>query len=56
MTPLLELARSGPRSNLAGVGLMLAGAFLFSVNDALGKWLLADYSVGRSVAAVVEPP
>jgi drug/metabolite transporter (DMT)-like permease len=43
---------------LAGVGFMLAGTFLFSVNDALGKWLLADYSVGellllRSVAGLV---
>jgi S-adenosylmethionine uptake transporter len=57
MTPLLELAGK-PRSNLAGVGLMLAGAFLFSVNDALGKWLLADYSVGelllvRSAAGLI---
>jgi drug/metabolite transporter (DMT)-like permease len=57
MTPLQELA-GRPRRNLAGVGLMLAGAFLFSVNDALGKWLLADYSVGelllmRSAAGLI---
>jgi drug/metabolite transporter (DMT)-like permease len=37
---------------------MLAGTFLFSVNDALGKWLLADYSVGelllvRSAAGLI---
>ena len=37
---------------------MLAGIALFSVNDALGKWLLMTYSVGelllvRSVAALV---
>jgi drug/metabolite transporter (DMT)-like permease len=37
---------------------MLAGTLLFSVNDAIGKWLLADYSVGellllRSVAGLV---
>src|SRR5258708_39507796 len=43
---------------LAGTGMMLAGLALFSVNDALGKWLLADYSVGellliRSVAALI---
>jgi drug/metabolite transporter (DMT)-like permease len=43
---------------LAGTGLMLAGIALFSVNDALGKWLLADYSVGellliRSIAALI---
>jgi hypothetical protein len=31
---------------VAGIGLMLAGIFLFSVNDALGKWLLGTYSVG----------
>ena len=43
---------------IAGVGLMLAGIGLFSINDALGKWLLTTYSVGelllvRSVAALV---
>jgi drug/metabolite transporter (DMT)-like permease len=37
---------------------MLAGVAMFSVNDALGKWLLLDYSVGellliRSAAALV---
>ncbi len=37
---------------------MLAGVALFSFNDALGKWLLSDYSVGellliRSAAALV---
>ena len=30
-----------------GVGLYLAGVFLFALNDALGKWLVADYSVGQ---------
>jgi drug/metabolite transporter (DMT)-like permease len=45
-------------SALAGMGLMLAGTALFSVNDALGKWLVASYSVGelllvRSVAALI---
>jgi drug/metabolite transporter (DMT)-like permease len=43
---------------IAGVGLMLAGIGLFSINDALGKWLLTTYSVGelllvRSAAALV---
>lgn len=43
---------------LAGIGLMLAGIFIFALNDALGKWLIATYSVGqllliRSVAALV---
>ena len=37
---------------------MLAGIFVFALNDALGKWLIATYSVGqllliRSVAALV---
>ena len=43
---------------VAGIGLMLAGIALFSINDALGKWLLATYSVGellliRSAAALI---
>ena len=43
---------------VAGIGLMLAGIALFSINDALGKWLLATYSVGellliRSAAALM---
>jgi len=43
---------------LAGIGLMLAGIALFSINDALGKWLLATYSVGellliRGIAALI---
>jgi len=36
-----------PRSTLAGIGLMLTGVFLFSFNDAVGKWLVATYSVGQ---------
>jgi drug/metabolite transporter (DMT)-like permease len=43
---------------LAGIGLMLGGIFVFALNDALGKWLVATYSVGqlllvRSAAALV---
>jgi drug/metabolite transporter (DMT)-like permease len=43
---------------LFGIGLMLLGIFLFAVNDVMGKWLVATYSVGqvlllRSVAALV---
>ena len=30
-----------------GILLMLAGMFLFSLNDAIGKWLVATYSVGQ---------
>jgi drug/metabolite transporter (DMT)-like permease len=49
---------SHPNDPLAGIGWMIASIAIFSVNDALGKWLLLDYSVGellliRSVAALV---
>jgi drug/metabolite transporter (DMT)-like permease len=51
-------ARTAANNAVAGIGLMLAGIALFSVNDALGKWLLATYSVGellliRSAAALI---
>ena len=51
-------AQGGRTAALGGIVLMLAGVFLFSCNDALGKWLLATYSVGqmlfiRSVAAML---
>jgi S-adenosylmethionine uptake transporter len=38
-----------PRSGTAGLGvvLYLLGVGLFAVNDALGKWLVADYGVGQ---------
>lgn len=41
----------------AGIALMLIGIFFFALNDALGKWLIATYSVGqlllvRSIAAL----
>ncbi len=41
-----------------GITLMLLGMFLFSLNDAIGKWLVATYSVGqvlliRSAAALI---
>ncbi|HXD44585.1 MAG TPA: DMT family transporter [Pseudolabrys sp.] len=32
---------------LAGIGLMLIGIFVFALNDALGKWLVATYAVGQ---------
>ena len=49
---------SSGRAALAGIALMTGGIFLFAVNDALGKWLVATYSVGqvlliRSFAALV---
>jgi drug/metabolite transporter (DMT)-like permease len=34
-------------ARLAGVGLMLAGVFMFSFGDALGKYIVATYSVGQ---------
>jgi len=48
------LSRLTARS--AGIVLFLIGIFFFALNDALGKWLMADYGVGqlmlvRSVAA-----
>jgi drug/metabolite transporter (DMT)-like permease len=46
------------RPVLAGILCMLGGMFMFSVNDVLGKWLVATYTVGqvlliRSAAALV---
>jgi len=53
-----KFLKASPSSTLAGIGFMLAGIALFSVNDALGKWLVLDYSVGellliRSAAALL---
>lgn len=55
MRPAAAQARS---TTLAGIGLMLSGIFLFSVNDVMGKWLVATYAVGqvlllRSAAALL---
>ena len=41
-----------------GIAIMLAGMLLFALNDVMGKWLVATYSVGqvlliRSVAALI---
>jgi S-adenosylmethionine uptake transporter len=36
-----------PATSVAGILLFLTGVFLFAVNDALGKWLVADYSVAQ---------
>ena len=49
---------AGPDHVYAGIALMLIGIFFFALNDALGKWLVATYSVGqllliRSVAGLV---
>jgi S-adenosylmethionine uptake transporter len=49
-----------PRTGTAGLGvvLYLVGVGFFSINDALGKWLVKDYGVGqlmmlRSIGAVI---
>jgi len=58
MTSLPASAKSATNTALAGIGLMATGVALFAINDALGKWLLVDYSVPellliRSVAALI---
>jgi drug/metabolite transporter (DMT)-like permease len=45
-------------ATLAGIAMMLLGILLFSINDVMGKWLVATYTVGqvlllRSAAALV---
>jgi len=57
--PSAEAGPKGlPSGRLLGIGLMLVGILLFSINDAMGKWLVGTYSVGavllfRSIAALV---
>jgi S-adenosylmethionine uptake transporter len=36
-----------PATNGPGITLYLVGIFFFALNDALGKWLVADYGVGQ---------
>jgi len=50
-------AANDRRAALAGIGLMVLGTLLFSLNDVMGKWLVATYGVGqilliRSLAAL----
>jgi drug/metabolite transporter (DMT)-like permease len=50
--------RSDANQNLAGIALMSAAVLAFSLNDVLGKWLVATYSVAqvlvlRSIAALL---
>jgi drug/metabolite transporter (DMT)-like permease len=49
MTPLARVSpQADARStHLAGIGLMLLGVFMFSFGDALGKYIVATYSVGQ---------
>lgn len=58
LSPAAKKDHAAAPATLAGIGLMLLGVFLFSLNDALGKWLLVTYSVAqmlliRSVAALM---
>ena len=58
MTSSSHLSSSPRSATLAGIALMVLGIFLFCGNDALGKWLLATYSVWqmlliRSIAALM---
>ena len=53
----LRTGLSTPSAAL-GIAVMLFGIFLFALNDTIGKWLVATYSVGqvlliRSLAALV---
>jgi S-adenosylmethionine uptake transporter len=41
------MSSSPPAPPGLGVALYLLGVFLFALNDALGKWLVADYGVGQ---------
>jgi S-adenosylmethionine uptake transporter len=41
------MSASRPSTAGLGVALYLTGVFLFALNDALGKWLVADYGVGQ---------
>lgn len=40
----------GREGALVGIALMSLGVFLFCVNDAIGKWLVASYPVGEFLA------
>jgi drug/metabolite transporter (DMT)-like permease len=48
MSLFARTSSSDERSaRLAGIGLMLLGVFMFSFGDALGKFMVATYSVGQ---------
>ena len=46
-SPSLSYRGGLDRVALAGIGLMLLGYFMFSLNDAMGKWLVTGYSVAQ---------
>ncbi len=43
----LRFSKAAGNTVLFGVLLMLLGDFLFSLNDAMGKWLVASFAVGQ---------
>ena len=48
MSLFAKLSTYDERSaRLAGIGLMLLSIFMFSFGDALGKYMVATYSVGQ---------
>jgi S-adenosylmethionine uptake transporter len=57
-SPSLSVRGGLDRHALTGIVVMLLGYFMFSLNDAMGKWLVAGYSVAqvlliRSVGALL---
>jgi drug/metabolite transporter (DMT)-like permease len=58
MFATISTAADNRTARLAGIGLMLAGIGLFSLGDAIGKYLVIDHSVGqllflRAIAALL---
>ena len=47
MTASPPFTAAGRSAVLAGIGFMLAAVFLFGLNSAIGKWLVATYPVGE---------
>ena len=45
--PSSSSAATGRSAALAGIGFMLGAVFLFALNSAVGKWLVAKYPVGE---------
>ncbi len=47
MTASPTFTAAGRSTTLAGIGFMLVAVFLFGLNSAVGKWLVATYPVGE---------
>ena len=45
-----NLSMNTESTNHSGIYFMLIGMFMFTVNDAIGKWLVTDFSVGQLLA------